>query len=81
MEVIGYIAGFFTLVAFLPQTIRTIRIRETRDLSLTTFAIITLSGVLWVIFGLSNHKPEIWVTNSIAAICNGIIVVLKIKHG
>lgn len=81
MEVFGYFAGALTLIAFLPQTIRTIRIRETRDLSLATFLTISISGVFWVVYGLSKSIPAIWITNAVVAICTSIIVALKLKHG
>jgi len=77
MEFIGYIAGTLTLIAYLPQTIKVIRTRHTKDLSLATFVIIGVSAVLWTIYGLSNDQPAIWFTNAVVAVCSGIIVYLK----
>jgi MtN3 and saliva related transmembrane protein len=79
MDVIGYAAGILTLIGYLPQTIKTIRIRETKDLSLLTFLIIGTSGVLWTVYGLGNHKPAIWVTNGVVALCSLIITTIKLR--
>ena len=55
MEYVGYFAGLFTLVGYLPQTIKTIRSKRTKDLSLPTFLIIGTSAVLWTIYGLGTE--------------------------
>lgn len=80
METIGVIAGILTLVGYLPQTIKTIATRKTKDLSLPTFLIIGLSASLWVVYGLIKGLPSIWLTNSIVALCSAIIAVIKIKN-
>jgi len=81
MEYVGYFAGLFTLIGYLPQTIKTIRTQETKDLSLATFLIIGTSGVLWTIYGLGNNKPAIWVTNGIVSICSLTITIIKLREG
>jgi len=80
MNVIGYLAGLLTLIGYLPQTIKTIRTRHTKDLSLPTFIIIGTSAVLWTVYGLGNSKPAIWVTNSIVALCSLIITAIKLLN-
>lgn len=81
METVGYLAGLLTLIGYLPQTIKTIRTRETKDLSLLTFLIIGTSATLWTIYGFSNHKPAIWVTNAVVAACSLVITMIKLRKG
>ncbi|HEX4774419.1 MAG TPA: SemiSWEET family transporter [Candidatus Saccharimonadales bacterium] len=81
MNLVGYLAGLLTLVGYLPQTIKTIRTRQTEDLSLPTFLIIGASAVLWTIYGYSNHKPAIWVTNGVVSACSVIITRIKLHEG
>jgi MtN3 and saliva related transmembrane protein len=78
METIGYIAGFLTLVGYLPQTIKTMRTRHTKSISLATFVIIGTSAFLWTVFGLSKDIPAIWVTNAVVCICSSIIIYIKL---
>ncbi len=80
MNIIGYIAGLLTLLGYLPQTIKTIRTRHTKDLSMPTFFIIGSSAVLWTVYGLGNSKPEIWVTNGVVTVCSVIILTIKLKE-
>lgn len=78
MEVIGVLAGILTLVGYLPQTVKTIRTRHTKDLALTTFVIIGLSAMLWTVYGISKDAPAIWVTNAVVSVCSLIIVSIKL---
>ena len=80
MEVISYIAGTLTLFAFLPQTYKTIKTKSTKDLSLPTYLIISASAILWTTYGLYSHKPAIWATNLIVAVCSVIITSLKLSN-
>jgi MtN3 and saliva related transmembrane protein len=78
MELIGYIAGFLTVVGFLPQTVKTIRTRHARDLALATFAIIASSAFFWTLYGVLKGLPAIWITNTGILICCLIIVYIKL---
>ncbi len=79
MEIIGILAGLLTLVGYLPQTLKTIRSRRTKDLSLATFIIIGSSALLWTIYGLANNIPAIWVTNAVVTACSLIIIYIKLS--
>ena len=81
MEPLSYIAGLVGLMAFVPQTFRTIKMRETRDLSLITYVMLCLTSVLWTIYGFGKHEPAIWITNIIVGTCSVIITVLKLRYG
>lgn len=78
MEFVGYLAGFLTLVGYLPQAVKTIRTRRTKDLSLPTFLIIGISALLWTVYGLHRGTPAIWVTNAVVTACSAIIVSIKL---
>lgn len=81
MEFIGYAAGLLTLVGYLPQTIKTIRTKKTKDLALSSFLIIGSSALCWTIFGLAKQQPAIWITNSVVAVCSIIITTIKLQKG
>jgi MtN3 and saliva related transmembrane protein len=48
---IGSIAGILSTISGLPQLIKIIKIRETRDLSLATMLIGSTASTLWLIYG------------------------------
>ena len=80
MEIIGFCAGLFTLLTYVPQSIKTIRSRKTRDLSLVTLILLTLSALLWVIYGLKKGLPAVWLTNTVVSLLAISILAIKLQN-
>ena len=60
VNALGYAAGAITVASFLPQVVRAWRTRQTRDLSLSSLALLITAGALWILYGaLSNDWPVI----------------------
>lgn len=51
VETLGMAAATLTTLAYLPQSIRTIRTRSTRDLSLKMLALLSTGLLLWIVYG------------------------------
>jgi len=51
-ETIGITAAAISALVFLPQLIRTVKTRHTKDLSLATFLFMTISNSLWATYGI-----------------------------
>ena len=79
-EFCGYFAGIGTALAFLPQTIKTIKTKNVSDLSLGTY-IIYCSGVLaWIIYGIYLHSVQMIIFNSISLVFSFIILYMIITR-
>lgn len=80
IQIVGYIATFFCAAAALPQVIKTIKTKNTADVNLLTFSVLTLGFIFWFIEGLlMTHWPMI-IGNSIGSIFQLIIVGFKIYN-
>lgn len=79
--IIGFLAAICTTVAFLPQAIKSIRTKHTKDLSLKTFLIATTGVLLWLVYGLMIDDTPLIAANAITFLLMGSIVVMKIKYG
>lgn len=79
MQYIGIIAAFLTTSAFLPQAIKTIRTKETKDLSLSTFLMICIGTICWCVHGIVIADQPLIIANGITAFLSGIIVIMKLK--
>lgn len=79
-DIIGYLGGFFIMISFIPQVVKSYRTKSVKDLS-TGMIIATLIGTgFWIFYGfLISGKPVI-IMNSVF----GAIVLyqfyLKVKH-
>lgn len=78
--VVGYIATFCCAAAALPQVIKVIKTKNTSDVNLLTFSVLTLGFIFWFIEGLlMNHWPMI-IGNSIGSLFQLIIIGFKIYN-
>lgn len=62
-EVVGIIAGALSCTTFLPQVLKTWKSKSTKDVSLNTFLIASVSTTLWLVYGLLIHSISIIGTN------------------
>jgi len=79
--IIGSLAGIFTTVAFVPQVVKILKTKHTKDLSLLTFSTFAAGVFLWLIYGISIREFPVIAANSLGFVLALTIVVMKIKHG
>lgn len=79
--VIGMLAGTLCAISLLPQVIKIFRTKHARDLSLTTFCILSLGVFLWLIYGILINEIPVISTNAVILILCLSIVAMKIKYG
>jgi MtN3 and saliva related transmembrane protein len=79
--IIGLVAAFFTTFAFLPQSLRAIRTKHTKDLSLPMLIMLEIGVVIWIIYGSLISDIPLLAANTISFIFVTITLALKLKHG
>ncbi|KYC52836.1 MAG: PQ loop repeat protein [Candidatus Methanofastidiosum methylothiophilum] len=77
---IGLIAAFLTTVSSLPQVIKTIRLKETRDISFWMWAFLACGIILWFIYGILKNDLPIILANGISLFLVLIVLGLKIRY-
>jgi MtN3 and saliva related transmembrane protein len=80
-ELLGYSAGFCTTVAFLPQVIRSVRTRSTKDLSLLMLVLFSTGLTLWTIYGICEDRPPIVAANGITLVFVCVLFWLRLRYG
>jgi len=81
ISIIGLIAGTCTTVSFVPQVVKSYRLRETKDLSLLTYTVLAIGILLWTIYGILINDVPVITANAISFVFACSIVALKIKYG
>jgi len=79
-EIVGYLAGVCTMLAFLPQAIKSIATKDVSGLSLYMYIIYCIGLVSWILYGVYLHSVQIMIFNSITLIFNGIILYMIVKN-
>jgi len=78
--IIGLAAAFLTTFAFLPQSIKTIKTKHTKDLSLSTLIMIEFGLITWLVYGLMSNSLPVIAANTVSIVIMSIILFLKIKY-
>lgn len=79
--IIGLIAASLTTFAFLPQSIRAIRTKHTKDISLSMLIMLETGVVIWIIYGYIISDIPLLFANTVSFIFVSITLVLKLKYG
>ena len=77
-DVLGFLAGSLTTVAFLPQVIKTWKSKSAEDVSLVMFIFFILGVSLWCVYGWEIHSIPVILANIITFILAASILVLKL---
>ena len=80
VEVVGYIGATLTTSAFLPQTIKVIKTRDTQSISLTMYILFTAGVFFWLAYGVMIESVPVVVANLITIVFSSTILLLKIKE-
>jgi MtN3 and saliva related transmembrane protein len=80
ITILGYLAGAMTTLGFLPQLIKIVKSRSTRDISLVMFIVICTGIFLWLVYGLLINSLPIILANAVTLVIAGTILILKIKY-
>lgn len=81
LEILALIAGTMGVSSFVPQLVKCLKTKETKDLSLPMYFVISMSLFLWIIYGIITHQLALTLTNSVALLLTVAILLLKLKYG
>ncbi|MBQ8294457.1 MAG: SemiSWEET transporter [Alphaproteobacteria bacterium] len=73
-EFLGYACGFCTTIAFLPQTIKSIRSRNVSGQSLSMYVIYCIGLIFWILYGVYLHSFQMILFNGITLVILYLII-------
>lgn len=80
IETLGYIAAFLTTAAFFPQTIKTIKSRDTASISLAMYVMFTTGIALWLGYAFLIKSMPMIIANIITFVLSATILGLKLSE-
>jgi MtN3 and saliva related transmembrane protein len=80
ITIVGLAAAACTTFSFLPQAIKVIKTKNTKDLSLAMYSIFTAGVFLWLVYGVFVRDIPIIIANSITFILAATILIMKIRY-
>lgn len=79
-QTIGFVAGFFTTVAFVPQVLKGWRTRSVADLSFAMLIAFNLGVLCWIVYGLLLTSPPIVAANGVTLVLGLTLLGMKIRY-
>ena len=80
IDLLGACAGLLTTVAFVPQVVKTLRTRRTRDISLAMWVTFITGVALWTVYGFLLEAWPIVAANIPTLVLAGTILVIKLRN-
>jgi MtN3 and saliva related transmembrane protein len=81
ITVVGMIAAGLTTFAFLPQTLKTWKTKQTKDISLPMYVTFILGMSIWLYYGIMINSLPLIFGNIVSLIFAVPVLFLKLKHG
>ncbi len=81
VTIVGLVAACFTTFSFIPQALKIMREKETRDLSLLMCLSLETGIFLWFVYGMLLKNLPIILANGITLIFTTVVLALKLKFG
>ncbi len=78
--ILGYTAGILIIFAYLPQSIKTIKSKSTKDISILFSLILTIAEILWIIYAIIIHSYPLLLTNAVSVVLLFPILAIKLKN-
>ena len=79
--ILWLVAWFFTTFAWVPQIIRILKVKETKDISLSTYLMVSFGITCWLIYWILLWDYPIIIANWISLVFSLTIVAFKLKFG
>ncbi|UCE36422.1 MAG: SemiSWEET family sugar transporter [Thermoplasmata archaeon] len=80
VTILGLVAATLTTLAFLPQAVKTIKTKHTKDLSLGMYCVLTIGIFLWLLYGILIGDIPIILANGITLLFCLTILSLIIRY-
>ena len=77
---IGLLAATLTTLSFVPQVVKTWKMKETRDISLSMFLILGIGIILWTVYGFMIQDLPVILANCVSFIFTAIIIFFKVRY-
>jgi MtN3 and saliva related transmembrane protein len=80
ITLLGLLAGACTTIGFVPQLVKILQTKSTRDISIWMYVVISTGILLWLIYGLIIGSLPVIAANAVTLVISSTILILKLKY-
>lgn len=81
IDFLGYVAGFLTTFAVVPQILRVYRLKSAREISIIFTTSLLLGMLCWIAYAIVLEIKPLIVWNGIGACLTALLLLSKLKYG
>lgn len=78
---LGLVAATATTIGLFPQLIKSWRTKQTGDLSIWMYLLLTVGVFLWFVYGMIINDLPVILANGISFVCVASTLFLKVRYG
>lgn len=78
---IGLLAAFCTTAAQVPQVVKTVRTKHTKDLSLLMYVVLLFGIACWLIYGIAIKDVPLIAANIVTFVLAFVVFAYKLRFG
>lgn len=79
-EALGGVAGTLTTVSFVPQVVKTLRSKSTRDISLSMWVLFTAGVAVWIAYGIAIGSVSVIAANGVTLALAATVLIVKLGN-
>lgn len=79
-KIVGVVAGLLTSISMLPQFVKLIKKKDSKDVSIGMLAVLIAGVGAWIYYGILRNDLIIVFTNSFAFLVNVFTLILAINY-
>jgi len=76
----GFIAAGIGIVMFVPQAVQVWKTKNTKSISLATFALLSVSSLFWLVYAVLMSAKPVLLVNAVVLILSLYITAMKLKY-
>lgn len=80
IDILGYVAAFFSTSSSLPQLVKTVKTKSAGDVSSFMFISLLIGLILWVIYSFLLGLWPLFITNILSALFVSANLYFKYKY-
>jgi MtN3 and saliva related transmembrane protein len=78
VTVIGYLAALASMASFVPQAVKVVRSRETKDISAGIYSLTVAAFALWLAYGILQRQWPLVVSNGVCFVLSSFILAMTL---
>ena len=80
LTIVGFVAGTLTTAAYIPQVVKSWRLKETKDISLFMLVLYAVGVALWLVYGIWAGSLPIIAANGVSLVLILVLLGIKLRY-